>query len=91
MVGYTVLRAEYQLDEGEKLNNVNLKWLLGIKVAQNNNRNFNVSKNLKTRIITCISLKKNGNYFCKPSFEILKSQKRQDILSLDIKFEGNYD
>jgi hypothetical protein len=30
----------------KKLNNVNLKWLLGIKVAKNNNRNFNVSQKI---------------------------------------------
>jgi hypothetical protein len=49
-----------------KLNNVNLKWLLGIKVAQNNNKGILMfRKNLKTRIITCtMPLKNYGQYFC---------------------------
>jgi hypothetical protein len=32
---YAVLRTEYTLDEGEKLNNFNMKFLLGIKASQN--------------------------------------------------------
>jgi hypothetical protein len=54
-----------------KLNNVNLKWLLGIKVAQNNNKG----------ILMFRKKSENKNYYlhyaseemeilCKPSFEI---------------------
>jgi hypothetical protein len=35
-------------------------------------------------------LKKNGNYLCKPSLKFIEITKEdKDILSLDIKFEGN--
>jgi hypothetical protein len=75
-----------------KLNNVNLKWLLGIKVAQNNNKGILMfRKKSETRIITCTMPLKNWQYFYvnRPLKFIEITKEDKDILSLDIKFEGN--
>ncbi|MBB1194441.1 carboxypeptidase-like regulatory domain-containing protein [Flavobacterium sp. SOK18b] len=90
---YAVLRAEYQLDEGEKLNNVNLKWLLGIKVAQNNNKGILMyrKKSDEKNYYLHYASEENGNYFYvnRPLKFIEITKEDKDILSLDIKFEGN--
>ena len=90
---YAVLRAEYQLDEGEKLNNVNLKWLLGIKVAQNNKKGILMyrKKSDEKNYYLHYASEENGNYFYvnRPLKFIEISKEDKDILSLDIKFEGN--
>ncbi|WP_254906666.1 carboxypeptidase-like regulatory domain-containing protein [Flavobacterium sp. FPG59] len=90
---YAVLRAEYQLDEGEKLNNVNLKWLLGIKVAQNTKKGILMfrKKSENKNYYLHYASEENGNYFYvnRPLKFIEITKEDKDILSLDIKFEGN--
>ncbi len=89
---YAVLRAEYQLDEGEKLNNVNLKWLLGIKVAQNTKKGILMfrKKSENKNYYLHYASEENGNYFYvnRPLKFIELTKEDKDILSLDIKFEG---
>lgn len=90
---YAVLRAEYQLDDGEKLNNVNLKWLLGIKAAQNNKKGILMfrKKSENKNYYLHYASEENGNYFYvnRPLKFIEITKEDKDILSLDIKFEGN--
>ena len=90
---YAVLRAEYQLDEGENLHNVNLKWLLGIKVAQNNNKGILMfrKKSENKNYYLHYASEENGNYFYinRPLKFIEITKEDKDILSLDIKYEGN--
>ncbi|RTY74588.1 carboxypeptidase-like regulatory domain-containing protein [Flavobacterium sp. LS1R10] len=90
---YAVLRAEYQLDEGENLHNVNLKWLFGIKVAQNNNKGILMfrKKSENKNYYLHYASEENGNYFYinRPLKFIEITKEDKDILSLDIKYEGN--
>jgi hypothetical protein len=90
---YAVLRAEYQLDEGEKLNNVNLKWLLGIKAEQNNNKGILIyrKKSDDTKYYLHYVSEEIGQYFYvnRPLKFIEITKEDKDILSLDLKFEGN--
>ena len=91
---YAVLRAEFQLDEGEKLNNVNLKWLLGIKVAQNNNKGILMyrKKADEKNYYLHYASEELGQYFYvnRPLKFIEITKEDKDILLLDIKFEGNF-
>ena len=90
---YAVLRAEFQLDDGEKLHNVNLKWLLGIKVAQNNNKGILMyrKKSDEKNYYLHYASEELGQYFYlnRPLKFIEITKEDKDILSLDIKFEGN--
>jgi hypothetical protein len=54
-----------------KLNNVNLKWLLGIKVAQNNNKGILMfrKKSENKNYYLHYASEEMEIFLCKPSFE----------------------
>lgn len=90
---YAVLRAEFTLDEGEKLNSLNLKLLLGIKVAENKSTGTIIYKKKSDGngyYLQYATIEK-GQYFyvSRPLKFIELTREDKDVLSLDIKVEGN--
>lgn len=90
---YAVLRAEFVLDEGEKLNSLNLKLLLGIKVAENKSKGTIIYKKKREGngyYLQYATIEK-GQYFyvSRPLKFIELTREDKDVLSLDIKVEGN--
>ena len=41
---FTITKIEYKFAEGKRGQNLNLKWLLGIKVSENINKTTNYSQ-----------------------------------------------
>jgi hypothetical protein len=90
---YAVLRVEYDLDSGEKLHNVNLKFLLGIKASEDTSKGTLMYKRKSDGngyYLHYAAIEK-GNYFYvnRPLKFIELTSAEKDILSLDIKCEGN--
>jgi hypothetical protein len=90
---FAVLRTEYVLDEGEKLHNFNMKFLLGIKVSENVSKGTIIYKKRAeddSYYMQYASTEK-GNYFYlnRPLklIELTKSEK--DVLAFDFKIEAN--
>lgn len=90
---YAILRADYVLDEGEKLNNFNMKLLLGIKASENVSKGTLTYKKKAeddSYYMQYAAIEK-GNYFYlnRPLkfIELTKSEK--DVLALDLKIEAN--
>jgi hypothetical protein len=90
---YAVLRADYTLDEGEKLNNFNMKLLLGIKASQNLSKATLLYKKKAdaSGYYLQYAAVENGQYFYinRPLKFIELTHEDKDVLSLDIKVEGN--
>ena len=90
---YAVLRADYTLDEGEKLNSLNLKLLLGIKASQNKSTGTIIYKKKKegNGYYLQYATIERGQYFYinRPLKFIELTREDKDVLSLDIKVEGN--
>jgi hypothetical protein len=90
---YAVLRAEFTLDEGEKLNSLNLKFLLGIKVASNRSTGTIIykKKSDSNGYYLQYATIERGQYFyvSRPLKFIELTREDKDVLSLDIKVEGN--
>ncbi|MBC5842322.1 MAG: carboxypeptidase-like regulatory domain-containing protein [Flavobacteriaceae bacterium] len=90
---YAVLRAEFILDEGEKLNSLNLKLLLGIKVADNRSTGTIIykKKSDSNGYYLQYATIERGQYFylSRPLKFIELTREDKDVLSLDIKVEGN--
>jgi hypothetical protein len=90
---YAVLRTEYTLDEGEKLNNFNMKFLLGIKASQNISKGT-ITYKKKTEddgyYMQYAAIEK-GQYFYlnRPLKFIELTSREKDVLSLDLKMEVN--
>ncbi|WP_243698813.1 carboxypeptidase-like regulatory domain-containing protein [Flavobacterium sandaracinum] len=90
---YGVLRVTYDLDAGEKLNNVNLKLILGIKAADNKRKGtlmYRKKIHGKGYYLQYANIEK-GQYFYvnRPLKFIELTSEEKDIFSLDIKIEGN--
>lgn len=90
---FAVLRAEYTLDSGEKLNGFNLKFLLGIKAAENISKGTIMYKKKAEGngyYLQYATLEK-GQYFYvnRPLKFIELTSGEKDVLSLDIKIEGS--
>ena len=90
---YAVLRADYTLDEGGKLNSFNMKLLLGIKAASNRSTGTIIYKkksNGSGYYLHYATIEK-GQYFYinRPLKFIELTREDKDVLSLDIKVEGN--
>ena len=90
---YAVLRAEYTLAEGEKVSEINMKFLLGIKSSENLS---------KGTIIYKPNFSGNGYYLHYATMETGKyiyinrplkfielADKERDVLAVDLKFETN--
>lgn len=92
---YAVLRVDYALAEGKNLNGINLKLLLGIKVFENVHRgNLLFKKNTNTnKYYLHYSSQEEGQYFYinRPLklIEINKNRSERELLSFNIKVEGN--
>lgn len=90
---YAVLKVEYQLDSGEKLNSFNLKLLLGVKASEDTSKGtlmYRKKSDGKGYYLQYATIEK-GNYFYvnRPLKFIELTSGEKDVLSLDIKFEGN--
>jgi hypothetical protein len=90
---YAVLRIDYILDEGEKLNNFNMKFLLGIKVSENVSKGTIIYKKRAEddSYYTQYAASETGNYFYlnRPLKLIELAKGEKDVLALDFKMEAN--
>ncbi|WP_367771130.1 carboxypeptidase-like regulatory domain-containing protein [Flavobacterium sp. WC2421] len=90
---YAILRTDYILDEGEKLNNFNMKFLLGIKASENVSKGTITYKKKAedgSYYMQYAAVEK-GNYFYlnRPLKFIELTSSEKDVLALDIKIEAN--
>ncbi|WP_367754295.1 carboxypeptidase-like regulatory domain-containing protein [Flavobacterium sp. WC2430] len=90
---YAILRTDYILDEGEKLNNFNMKFLLGIKAYENVSKGTITYKKKAeddSYYMQYAAIEK-GNYFYlnRPLKFIELTSSEKDVLALDIKIEAN--
>ena len=90
---YAVLRVDYTLDEGEKLEGFNMKLLLGIKVSQNVSKGTIIfqKKSEGNGYYLQYATIDSGMYFYvnRPLKFIELAKGEKDVLSLDMKIEGN--
>ncbi|WP_413997662.1 carboxypeptidase-like regulatory domain-containing protein [Flavobacterium sp. W1B] len=90
---YAVIRAEYNLDIGEKLNNFNMKLLLGIKASENIHKGTTIykKKSNENGYYLHYATVEKGQYFYinRPLKFIELTNNEKDVLALDIKLEGN--
>jgi hypothetical protein len=90
---YAVLRIDYILDEGEKLNNFNMKFLLGIKVSENVSKGTIIYKKRAEddSYYAQYAASETGNYFYlnRPLKLIELAKGEKDVLALDFKMEAN--
>ena len=90
---YAVVRTDYALEEGKKEGGFNMKFLLGIKVAENVSKGTIIYKRKpfgNGYYILYASIEK-GQYFYinRPLKFIELTDGDRDVLSLDLKVEGN--
>ncbi len=90
---YAVLRADYVLDDGEKLSNFNMKLLLGIKVSENVSKGTIIYKKRAgdDNYYMQYATTESGNYFYlnRPLKLIELTSGEKDVLDLDFKIEAN--
>jgi hypothetical protein len=90
---YAILRADYVLDEGEKLSNFNMKFLLGIKVSENMSKGTIIYKKRADdeNYYMQYATTETGNYFYlnRPLQLIELAKGEKDVLALDFKMEAN--
>ena len=90
---YAVLRADFTLDEGEKLNSFNMKLLLGVKAAENKSTGTIIYKKKSdgSGYYLHYATIEKGQYFyvSRPLKFIELTREDKDVLSLDFKLEGN--
>jgi hypothetical protein len=90
---YAILRTDYVLDEGEKLSNFNMKFLLGIKVSENVSKGTIIYKKEAgdDSYYMQYAAIESGNYFYlnRPLKLIELAKGEKDVLALDFKMEAN--
>ena len=90
---FAVIRADYKLEEGKKLNSLNLKLLLGVKSSENiSNGTVIYKKNtIDKGYILHYAAQESGRYFYvnRPLKFIELTSGEKDIFDLDLKVEGN--
>jgi hypothetical protein len=90
---YAVLRTDYILDEGEKVHNFNMKFLLGIKASQNLSKGTIIYKKRAQddNYYIQYAATETGNYFYlnRPLKLIELTSGEKDVLALDFKIEAN--
>lgn len=90
---YAVLRTDYILDEGEKVHNFNMKFLLGIKVSENVSKGTIIYKKRAedNNYYMQYATTETGNYFYlnRPLKLIELTSGEKDVLALDFKIEAN--
>jgi hypothetical protein len=90
---YAILRTDYLLDEGEKLNNFNMKFLLGIKVSENISKGTIIYKKRAEddSYYMQYAATESGNYLYinRPLKLIELTRGEKDVLALNFKIEAN--
>jgi len=90
---YAVLRADYQLAEGRKISGMNLKFLLGIKYAENHCSGTIIFKRHQhtNSYLHHYFSQETGRYFYvnRPVKFIELAKKNRDVLAFDFKMEAN--
>lgn len=90
---YAILRTDYVLDEGEKVSNFNMKFLLGIKVSENVSKGTIIYKKRAEddSYYMQYATTERGNYFYlnRPLKLIELTNGEKDVLELDFKIEAN--
>ena len=90
---YAVVRADYALGEGKKAGGLNLKFLLGIKMAENVSKGTIIYKQNTTGngYYMHYAAVETGQYFYlnRPLKFIELTDGEKDVVSLDLKVEGN--
>ena len=90
---YAVVRAEYVLEEGKKVSGLNMKFLLGIKVAENVSKGTIIYKKkpFGNGYYLHYASVETGQYFYinRPLKFIELTDGEKDVVSLDMKVEGN--
>lgn len=91
---FAILRADYALEEGKKLEGLNLRLILGLKFAQNHAKGtliFRKKKSADDYYLQYASVEE-GVYFYvhRPlKFIELTEKKDKDVVALDLKIEAN--
>jgi carboxypeptidase-like protein len=90
---YAVVRCDYTLPEGERLNGLNLKLLLGVKVYENISTGTIIYKKNpfgEGYYLQYVS-EESGQYFYinRPLKFIELSDSEKDVVAFDLKVEGN--
>ena len=90
---YAVVRADYVLEEGKKVSGLNMKFLLGIKVAENVSKGTIIYKRkpFGNGYYLHYASVETGQYFYinRPLKFIELTDGEKDVVSLDMKVEGN--
>ena len=90
---YAVVRADYTLGEGKKAGGLNLKFLLGIKMAENVSKGTIIYKQntIGSGYYMHYASVESGQYFYlnRPLKFIELTDGEKDVVSLDLKVEGN--
>jgi hypothetical protein len=90
---YAVLRTDYVLDEGEKLSNFNMKFILGIKVSENVSKGTIIYKKKAEddNYYLQYAATESGNYlYLKRPLKLIElTSGEKDVLDLDFKIEAN--
>jgi phage terminase large subunit-like protein len=90
---YAVLRTDYVLDEGEKMHNFNMKFLLGIKVSENVSKGTIIYKKRAEdhNYYMQYAVTETGNYFYlnRPLKLIELTSGEKDVLAINFKIEAN--
>ena len=90
---YAVIKCNYELAEGKKVNGFNMKFLLGIKASENVSKGtilFKKDAQLKYYQLH-YAYEESGQYFYinRPLKFIELTKEERDVVALDIKVEGN--
>lgn len=90
---YAVIRADYTLAEGKKLSSVNLKFLLGVKQADNISKGTLIFKKRPTDISYYLQYasEETGQYIYvnRPLKFIEITDEKKDVAAFDLKIETN--
>lgn len=90
---YAVVRCDYTLAEGKKLNGLNMKFLLGIKVFENINKGTLIFKKnpISSGYYLQYASSESGQYFYinRPLKFIELTDSEKDVVAFDLKVEGN--
>ncbi len=90
---YAVVRADYALAEGKKAGGLNMKFLLGIKMSENVSKGTIIYKQnpIGSGYYMHYASVETGQYFYinRPLKFIELTDDEKDVVSLDLKIEGN--
>ncbi|MGL2964286.1 carboxypeptidase-like regulatory domain-containing protein [Flavobacterium sp. RSB2_4_14] len=90
---FAVIRADYKLEDGKKVNGVNLKLLLGIKAIENVSKGTVIYKNspVGNGYYLQYALQEKGQYIYinRPLKFIELTDEDKDVVAFDLKVEGN--